>query len=446
MMSQSLRARTERAMIFPLAIVILGVLILAGAFSYVTISAQRDQHMRQSALLVQLLSRHEAAERDHLGRAASLPRSSVQEDLGVSMEYRVWSDVGPVTESRGMPTMERMLQPGFHTRITEGTRWRVFVLRQTTPDMSVEIAEPMSLRVNEAVVVVFSLALPLILLILAVAVIGRRGIAQALAPLSSLSRQIDQRDADDLTLIDTEALDYEIKPMALALNSLFGRLDEAFVRERAFSDNAAHELRTPLATLKLRSQVIAAKLKNDPAFQKDAAQFQEAIDRAGQVIEHLLCLARLEHQERGELMFDFATCVKQAIAEVAPVAAAKAIEISAEMPNDAEMRGDELAATMAIRNLLENAVKFTPENGTVDIFLNADAHNIELRVRDSGPGLKAGEEQRVFERFYRGSSAIPGSGLGLALVSAVAQLHGGSVKASNIEPHGSEFMLSLARN
>lgn len=432
-------------MICPLAMVVLGVLLLASGFSYFTISAQRDQHMRQSALLIHLLSRHEAAERDQLGRAAPLPKPSVQEDLGVSMEYRVWSDIGTVTESGGMPAMEQMPQPGFHTHSAQGRRWRVYVLRPA-PEMSVEIAEPMALRLNETIIVVLSLALPLALLVLAVVVLGRRGIAQALAPLSSLSRQVDQRDADDLTLIDTAVLDDELMPITLALNRLFERLETALVRERAFSDNAAHELRTPLTTLKLRSQVIAAKLKNDPAFQKDAVFFQHAIDRAGQVIEHLLCLARLEHQERGDLIFDCAACVKQSIAEVAPAASAKSIEISADMPDEALMRGDELAVTMAVRNLLENAVKFTPDNGQVEIVMAADEHTIELRIRDNGSGLKTGDEHRVFERFYRGCGTVPGSGLGLALVSAVARLHIGSVKASNIEPHGSEFSLSLSRN
>lgn len=179
MIRQSLRARTERAMICLLAMVTLGVLLLASVFSYLTISEQRDQHMRQSALLVQLLSRHEAAERDQLGSVAPLPKPSVQEDLDVRMEYRVWSDLGVVAQSNGMPTINQMPLGGFHTPMAQGKRWRVFALRQASPEMSVEIAEPMALRVNETIVVVFSLALPLAMLMLAVVVIGRGGIAQS---------------------------------------------------------------------------------------------------------------------------------------------------------------------------------------------------------------------------------------------------------------------------
>jgi signal transduction histidine kinase len=444
MMRQSLRARTERAMLRPLAVVILGVLVLAGVSSFFTISAQRDQLMQQSALLVHELSRHEAAERDQLGSVPSFSGSSVQQDLGVGMEYRVWSDLGTVAQSKRMPAIGRTQDPGFHNVMAQGMNWRVLVLGQADSAMSVEIAEPMALRLRETALVVFSLALPLALLVLAVVAIGRRGIAQSLAPLTTLSQQVDRRDADDLTLIETRSLDFELRPLADALNRLLARLDNAFSRERAFSDNAAHELRTPLATIRLRSQVIASKLQADAAFQKDAAQFQQAVDRASKVVDHLLCLARLEHQERLATTFDLTACIEDVIAQMAPEASAKEIELSAELADAAAMRGDEVAVAMAVRNLLENAIKFTPANGMVDLRLKVGQGQAVLSVRDNGPGLVPGDEQRVFERFYRGSSAIPGSGLGLALVSAVARLHGGSVTAKSVEPQGSEFTLTMS--
>lgn len=446
--SYSLRRRTLNAFLLPLVVAALFVTLAAGAFAYRDVSAQRDEHMRQTAGLLLLLGSHEASERDGLGDVEGNSPMLPDRIEGSAAEFRIWSDVGMVTQSSGMPSFPRFKGSGYHFIRVDGIAWRVLSAqrpgtRTGESAIMVELAEPMLVRNKQAARLVFSLAIPMVLLVLAVAVIGSQQVNRAMLPVLRLSDQLDRRDAADLSLVDDAALPRELAPLAEALNSLFLRLREAFEREREFSDNAAHELRTPVAALKARAQLLERKLAANPEAAADVAQFIQAVDRTAYVIDRLLEFARLTSPATALAEFDLSAAIEDEARMLAPMALAKPLSLDVDIAPGCRLHGAEDALRLAFRNILLNAIKFTPSDGRIALQLAHGPQGWKLSLADDGPGIEAGEENHIFERFWRGKTAHPGSGLGLALVRRVAEMHGGRAYARRIEPNGLEVVITL---
>lgn len=444
----SLRRRTLNAFLLPLVVAALFVTLSAGAFAYRDVSAQRDEHMRQTAGLLLLLGSHEASERDRLGDVEGSSPMLPDRIEGSAAEFRIWSDVGMVTQSSGMPSFPRFERPGYHFITVDGIAWRVLSAqrpgtRAGESAILVELVEPMSVRDEQAVRLVFSLAIPMLLLVIAVVVIGSQQVDRAMLPLIRLSAQLDQRDAADLSLVDNAALPRELAPLAEALNSLFLRLRDAFEREREFSDNAAHELRTPVAALKARAQLLERKLATNPDAAAEVSQFIQAVDRTAYVIDRLLEFARLTSPAAALAEFDLSAAIEDEARMLAPMALAKPLSLVVDIAPGCHLCGAEDALRLAFRNILLNAIKFTPSEGRIALRLTHEPQGWTLSLTDDGPGIEAGDEERIFERFWRGSTAHPGSGLGLALVRRVAEMHGGRAYARRIEPNGLEVAIIL---
>lgn len=444
----SLRRRTLNAFLLPLVLAAGIVVLLASAFAYSAISAQHDEQMRQTAALLVLLGRHEATERDGLGDVESSTPMFPREIEGSEVEFRIWSDVGIVTGSSEMPDFGGRMPAGFSSRTVKGVEWRVFAttsapLVQGGSPVTVELAEPEGLRRRQTVRIVLSLGLPLALMVLAVALIGSQQVRRAMRPIGDLTDDLDSRDAGDLRQVDATSLPQELAPLVQALNDLFRRLEDAFEREREFTDNAAHELRTPVAALKARAQILERKLAGNAEAEAAVAQFNETVDRTAYVIDRLLEFARLTAPGKGMAEFDLTALIEDEARMLAPLVINKPLALSVEFDPGVRIVGAEDAVRLAFRNVLLNAIKFTPGGGTIDLVLRREPGGAMLSVADSGPGIAEGEEERIFERFWRGSSSIPGSGLGLALVARVARMHGGSCKAVRRSPTGLEIVLRL---
>jgi two-component system sensor histidine kinase QseC len=283
------------------------------------------------------------------------------------------------------------------------------------------------------------------MLVITVALIGSRQVGKAIRPISALSDDVDNRDANDLRQIEYEEIPRELAPLTDALNGLLQRLGRAIEREREFAENAAHELRTPVAALKARAQILQSRLGETSEAKEDLRQLLLSVDRAGSVVDRLLELARLSTDQLQPAGFDLSGIVEDEARMIAPSILGKGLTFSAEITPGIKLVGIEEALRVAVRNLLINAAKFTPQGGTVTLLLEALEGNIKVCVSDTGPGVAPGQEGLLFERFWRGPGDAAGSGLGLALVQRAAAIHGGIAVASNAIPHGLSVSIMLPR-
>jgi two-component system OmpR family sensor kinase len=239
--------------------------------------------------------------------------------------------------------------------------------------------------------------------------------------------QVASRQADDLSPVSENGLPDEVRPLVQELNLLFGRVKTAFEAQQNFVADAAHELRTPLAALKLQVQGLERSAGAE-ARGIAVARLTAGIERATRLVEQLLVLARQEASAAGGAArrpVDLAELARRAVADLAALAQAKGVDLGVHQAEPAAALGQPEALNILVRNLVDNAVKYTPGGGTVDLSVRKLAGAIEVVVEDSGPGIPPEERERVFDRFYRvpGSEAS-GSGLGLAIIRAIAERHG----------------------
>jgi two-component system OmpR family sensor kinase len=255
-------------------------------------------------------------------------------------------------------------------------------------------------------------------------------VSASLGPLARVRRQVAARQADDLSSVSEAGLPDEVQPLVHELNLLLGRVKTAFEAQQHFVADAAHELRTPLAALKL--QVLSLERADGEATRAVAiARLGAGIERATRLVAQLLVLARQEASATAGNSFapvDLGELAKRTLGEMAGAAQARGIDLGLHHLDPAQVMGQQDALLILLRNLLDNAIKYTPEGGTVDLDLRATKAGVHLSVEDSGAGIPASERERVFNRFYRvPGSAAGGSGLGLAIIKAIAERHGATL-------------------
>ncbi|MGL4543615.1 MAG: ATP-binding protein, partial [Polymorphobacter sp.] len=303
-----------------------------------------------------------------------------------------------------------------------------------------------SLRLRRVLVeqLAYSLALPLLFLILAVAVIIFYQVRAAMRPMQRLSQQLDQRAAGDFERLRGHRMPAEIAPLFEAFNRLIERMQTAIVREREFADNAAHELRTPLAVLKARAQIVVRDLAGDPARQEPARQLAAATDRATGVIDQLLFLGRLAASDAPRQAIDLSQLVADVARELAPAAIAKAQNFEVAIAPAITVAGQPEALMMVVRNLIDNAVRYTPRGGNIEVTLaGAGPDTAELAVCDNGPGIPETHHLSILDRFARLPSQESGSGLGLSIVQQIVERHAGHLALANRDPCGLAATVTL---
>src|SRR3990167_4497818 len=245
-------------------------------------------------------------------------------------------------------------------------------------------------------------------------------IDRGLSSLRRLTDDITNRQSTRLDTVDVRNAPLEVKPLVEALNHLFGRLQETFERNKLFPADAAHELRTPLAALKTQAQV-ALKVLTEEERKTGLRNVIEGVDRCTHIVQQLLTLSRLEPeaglQERQ--YFNLSKLAAEIIAQLVPKAISKNIEVELiSEHDDISLYGNETFIAILIRNLMDNAIRYTPENGDIRVSLQQPGNQTIITVTDSGPGIPPNLRSRVFERFFRVlGTKSSGSGLGLAIVA-----------------------------
>jgi two-component system sensor histidine kinase QseC len=274
------------------------------------------------------------------------------------------------------------------------------------------------------------------------------GIGRGLRPVQKVAREVTRRDPEYLEAMEVGPVPSEIRPLVLSLNHLFDRLKDALETERQFTDDAAHELRTPLAALKTQAQVSLRATDSDEREQA-LHNVINGVDRATHVVEQMLTLARLDPAATSLVRekINIHDLTADVVAQLVPTAMQKNINIEVIGSENAIVFAEPVSLSVLIRNLVDNAIRYTPVQGEVVISIDSgEDKKIILSVADTGPGIDAQYQKRVFDRFFRvtGNSS-PGSGLGLSIVKRVADLNGLKVELLN-KKQGSGLIASVYFN
>ena len=362
------------------------------------------------------------------GPALAVPLLEGVDNNGVDYVIQIWGPDGAQLFQSSRLALPTRAVLGFSDVMQDGTRYRVYSVQ--TPFQTIQIAQDMDGREARARALAARAILPMAVIAPLLMLILWWVIRRSLDPIERTRQQVAARAANDLSPLHENELPDEVRPLVQEINLLFARLHGAFDAQKAFVANAAHELRSPLTALKLQAQALA-RTSDDGTRALAAARLNQGIERAIRLMNQLLALARHEADGTATLpmqRLNLQDLVQQAVADVLPQAQERAIDLGVVPSDAAWVQGDADALLILLRNLLENAIKYTPPKGQIDMAIESRHKRACLTVEDSGPGIPAADRERVFDRFFRGTQAgATGSGLGLAIARAIAEKHGATL-------------------
>lgn len=342
---------------------------------------------------------------------------------GKKIAFQIWHNDQLVLHSDNAPKIKLSKQESYHDTIISGKKWRVFAIANN--DVLVEVGEDMEIRNQLIYGIVLDIILPMLFALPVLASVIWTGIGAGLAPIKKVATAIRSRSHNQLDLIVVNDTPQEIQPLLDELNKLLMRLEEAFALERQFTANASHELRTPLAVIKTQAQV-ALHSENDKELKENLHKIITGIDRATHMVSQLLTLARIDPYAASfrHTSINLKEVVSNVIAELAPMALGKKIDISLNRKGNSMISVYLEGLQLMLTNLIDNAIRYTFEGGTIKIKIEETQNNVILIVQDDGPGIPEELYDKVFDRFYR----IPGTksngcGIGLSIVKRIAELH-----------------------
>ncbi len=319
----------------------------------------------------------------------------------------------------------------------DGEDWRVYVRHHDSLGFSAQVGQELDDRTDLIWDMLESLAWPLVGLWVLLGLVNWILIWRLLKPLERMTRGIEAKSPSDLSPVPDDSRAHEVQSITGALNRLLGRLDHALEAERRFTADAAHELRTPLAALASRIQVLQRShpAEQAPALAAQLQRLRADMLRMTALVENLLQLARLDPQS-GDAMprerIATRALLQDAVDACAQAAAAQGATVAIDAPTDpraAELHGNRDALYTALRNLIHNAISYGRKNGHVRVAAQCSGQHIALSVSDDGDGVGPDDLERLTQRFFRGlGSDVPGNGLGLSIVARVADMHGAALR------------------
>lgn len=421
-LNESVQARLS----FALSLTLLIFALLAGGLSF--FSAVDEAHELQDDVLRQAASLVD-------GNTAS-PRAPATDANGIRKHHDekvrlVVQGLGthPLAGARGHPLpLPESLADGLHTLSFDGEAFRVLV-KTTATGERVAIVQNASFRDEIARDSALRTVMPLLLLIPLLPLLTIALVRGMFRPIAALAQEVDRRGGQDLHPVATDAVPAEVRPFVAAINRLLARVTETLAAQRRFVADAAHELRSPLTVLSLQAARLADTEMPAPARAR-LETLRHGIERSGQLLHQLLDLTRAQSMHTPPASPVSAQAVFREVLEtLMPLAEARHIDVGVEGTEDFWLAVDALDIHLLLRNLLDNAIRYTPAGGRVDLSIHALDDCIALRVTDSGPGIPVDERQRVFAPFHRIlGSEQPGSGLGLAIVKAIVDRLGATIR------------------
>lgn len=383
-----------------------------------------DAHLAQSASLLVAQTGHELEEID-TERMPQLHKRARR------VAIQIWENGNVLRLHSASAPRERLSarDEGFSDAMIAGKRWRVFSGWDGPRRYLVQVGERYDVREEIAANLAKNLLLPLLFALPLLGLLVWLNVAHALRPLAALGRQVAERDPGNLLTLGAGEIPTEVLPLVNNLNRLFERVAELIANERRFTADASHELRTPLAALKIQAQVARASA-SDAERAHALDNVIAGCDRATHLVQQLLTLARLDPDEPGSKAesCDLKALASSAVAELAQFAWSKKVEIDLAEGAAVEVMGHAGLIAILLRNLIDNAIRYSPAGGSVHVRAGSDGAAASITVTDQGPGIPADERSKVGQRFYRilGTDEF-GSGLGLSIVKRIAELHDASL-------------------
>lgn len=364
-------------------------------------------------------------------RRVSLPPSE-------RLAFQVWTaDRKLVQRSKNSsPDPITELKEGYRDENFEGYRWRVLSQFDADASLWLMVAERIDIRIDLADNIVLRALLPIIISLPLIAAIVWLVVGNGLSLIGKLAKELREKRADDLTRLGTANPPVELVPVVDAINGLLHRLDASIKRERRFSSDAAHELRTPISALKVHVHNLR---KQFPDNNEDLRVLDRDLGRLSHLIEQIMVLYRTspEHYQASMRSINLSDLARSVIAELYSDVDARGQTISLSGTSQTII-GDEDSLRIMLANLIQNASKYSPEGASITVSVDEEELGIWLGVKDTGPGIPLTEINQVFDRFRRvggdrHGSAVDGCGLGLSIVKHIASLHQANISLQNNE-------------
>lgn len=384
---------------------------------------------RQSTTSISQQRLRQEVESIHVKASSQAKEQSIEEIKDFA--FQIWQGSNLLLRSLQIPTEPiANFEQGFQDRNFINHRWRTYSYYNQTANLWILTAERADIRYVLAENIILESVLPVVMMLPLLGILIWYIITYGLSPLRKLARELGSKRADDLSPIAIEKQPIELIQVVNSTNDLFHRLKAAFLREKRFASDAAHELRTPISAIKIHlhnlSKIIPA---NEHSFQ----QLIFSVDRMGHLVEQIL---NLNHTAPEQYTTRFTTIdIYNLAQEVIVREYSQFEEKNLQLALDGEhctIEGDQFALDLLVQNLLTNACKYTPEDGSVLLSVVCDNTKVELQIQDSGPGVPKEQYERLFDRFYRldgdcHASGTTGCGLGLAIVQQIVELHHASI-------------------
>ncbi|TBU91246.1 ATP-binding protein [Phytopseudomonas dryadis] len=427
-------------------------LVLAGSLALVLL-ALRDSHRQteavydaqlvQAARLLQGMLQQQAPERidwAFVGQALdnAMDRSGegiFSHPYEINLAFQVWSQDGTLlVRSQEAPPLPAPPEPGIHEFFFNDQDWCGVLLDDAGQGLKIWVGERDDLRQDLIQQILQHTLLPTLVCLPVLAAFIWLLLGWGLSPLQRLARQLRERPEHSLAPLSPGPLPPELEPMRMALDDVLSQLRALLERERRFIADAAHELRTPLAILDIH---VRNALQADSAQDREEALsfLQQGVRRATRVASQLLTMARLEAPSRELQALDLTALVREELADLAPLALERRIELVLEADEGVLVQGDRGSIATLLQNLVGNALAFSPAAAEVNVRIGHDGQGVHLRVLDQGPGVEEARLSRLGERFH--SAGNPqGAGLGLAIVNSIVRHLNGTTSFRNRDPRG----------
>jgi len=436
---KSLQARLLTLLLLLVTLVWMGAAVLTWVDASDELGELLDGHLAQSAaLLVAQQTGHGSdagAAHEHPDEGDHVEDTPMLHKYAPRVAFQVFHEGRLTLRSANVGNTPLSHQTtGFETvKLGDASEWRVFATHGSEGDVQVFVGEQIKSRdailwaVLQAVLMPLMYALPLL------AVVGWLAVRNGLAPLRHLSQALTQRQPQALDPVALSDMPTEVEPVVHSLNALFERIQTMVALERRFTADAAHELRTPIAAIRMQAQVALGAVADDAQRNRALNYTLAGCDRATHLVEQLLTLSRLESSANAAPsgVVDVSAVAQRVAADLALAALGRSQDLQLDAAPHAMIQADDMLTSVLVRNLLDNALRYSPDGARVALSIKVEAGQVTLQVEDSGPGLADADMARLGERFYRVlGTEQTGSGLGWSIVQRIAKVYGARVNVS----------------
>ena len=421
-LSESVQLRLSVA----LSLTIVLVAALASVFAF--FSALDEAHELQDDTLHQVAVLFDRQQMT-LHYPRGLGPEGDDEESRVIIQYLADGKNAPANTDAALPLpLPTSLADGLSTVQVGGEAFRVLV-RTTARGERIAVAQEVDARNKDARESAWRSLLPFLILFPVLLLVVSDLVRKLFRPIATLAAQIDQRAEQELHPIDEQHLPTEIRPFVVAINRLLARVALSMDSQRRFVADAAHELRSPMTALSLQAERLAAT-EMPPQARERLQPLSLGIERSRQLIDQLLSLAAAQFaSQRPQTSVSVHAVYRRVLEDLLPLAERKQLDIGVEGVEDVQVMINEMDLFTLVKNLTDNAIRYTPEGGKIDLCVDLIQGNARLQIKDTGPGIALEEQARIFDPFYRSlGSGETGSGLGLSIVKAIAERIGARVE------------------